>query len=353
MTLYRSRDKENNDIWPGFVDVLTSLLMIIVFLLTFVMIAQYFLSQTITGQNTELDEFRSKISQLTDLLNMEKVASEDLTRQLKKAKSNLASELDSKDKVLLEKQQADLRISSYDQEIDLLKQKLIDFEQEKLQTSSTLTAQQQKDAELIASLTQQVTHLSTELQRIVQVLDLKEKDTQDKETIIKDLGEKLNKALLQKVEELESVRSEFFGKLQKILKNQKDVLIQGDRFVFQSEVLFTSASAILNPEGEEELARLASILKEVMDKIPTNIPWILRVDGHTDRLALRFNLDFKSNWELSTARALSVVHFLIKQGIAPDRLAATGFGEYHPLDTEQNDIAYRKNRRIEFKLTNR
>ncbi|MDP1975983.1 MAG: peptidoglycan-binding protein, partial [Alphaproteobacteria bacterium] len=238
MALYRSRDKENNDIWPGFVDVLTSLLMIIVFLLTFVMIAQYFLSQTITGQNTELDEFRSKISQLTDLLNMEKVASEDLTRQLKKAKSNLASELNSKDKVLLEKQQADLRISSYDQEINLLKQKLIDFEQEKLQTSSTLSAQQQKDADLIASLTQQVTHLSTELQRIVQALDLKEKDTQDKETIIKDLGEKLNKALLQKVEELESVRSEFFGKLQKILKNQKDILIQGDRFVFQSEVLF-------------------------------------------------------------------------------------------------------------------
>lgn len=353
MALYRARDKENNDIWPGFVDVLTSLLMIIVFLLTFVMIAQYFLSQTITGQNTELDDFRSKINQLTDLLNMEKMSSEDLTRQLKKAKSYLTSTSLEKDKVLLEKQEADLRISGYNQEINLLKQKLVDLEQEKLRSALTLTDQQQKDADLIASLTQQVTHLSEELQRIVQALDLKEKDTQDKEILIKDLGEKLNKALLQKVEELESFRSEFFGKLQQILKHQKDILIQGDRFVFQSEVLFPSASAILNPEGEEELARLASILKEVIAKIPTNIPWILRVDGHTDRLALRFNLDFKSNWELSTARALSVVHFLIKQGIAPDRLAATGFGEYHPLDPEQNDAAYRKNRRIEFKLTNR
>jgi chemotaxis protein MotB len=353
MALYRSRDKENNDIWPGFVDVLTSLLMIIVFLLTFVMIAQYFLSQTITGQNTELDEFRSKISQLTNLLNMEKITSEDLTRQLKKSKSNLTSEISEKEKILQEKQQADLRLLNYNQEIDVLKQKLVDFEQEKLRNTSLLTDQQQKDADLIASLTHQVSHLSEELQKIANALDLKEKDTKDKETIIKDLGEKLNKALLQKVEELESFRSEFFGKLQQILKNQKDILIQGDRFVFQSEVLFPSASAILNPEGEEELGRLASILKEVMAKIPTNIPWILRVDGHTDRLALRFNLDFKSNWELSSARALSVVHFLIKQGIAPERLAATGFGEYHPLDDAQNDGAYRKNRRIEFKLTNR
>lgn len=353
MALYRSRDKENNDIWPGFVDVLTSLLMIIVFLLTFVMIAQYFLSQTITGQNTELDEFRSKISQLTDLLNMEKMTSEDLTRQLKKSKSYLTAEINEKEKLLQEKQQADIRLLNYNQEIDMLKQKIVDFEQEKLRNTSLLTDQQQKDADLIASLTHQVSQLSEELQKIANALDLKEKDTKDKETIIKDLGEKLNKALLQKVEELESFRSEFFGKLQQILKNQKDILIQGDRFVFQSEVLFPSASAILNPEGEEELGRLASILKEVMAKIPRNIPWILRVDGHTDRLALRFNLDFKSNWELSSARALSVVHFLIKQGIAPERLAATGFGEYHPLDEAQNDSAYRKNRRIEFKLTNR
>lgn len=353
MALYRSRDKENNDIWPGFVDVLTSLLMIIVFLLTFAMIAHYFLSQTIAGQNTELDEFRSKISQLTDLLSMEKIASEDLSRQLKKAKSSLILETDEKDKILLEKQQADLRISTYNQEIDILKQKLLDFEQEKLRDALNLTDQHQKDADLIAHLTQQVSNLSEQLQKITHALDLKEQDSHNKETIIKDLGEKLNKALLEKVEELESFRSEFFGKLQQILKSQKDVLIQGDRFVFQSEVLFPSASAILNPEGEDELARLANSLKEVMAKIPTTIPWILRVDGHTDRLALRFNLDFKSNWELSSARALSVVHFLIKQGIAPERLAATGFGEYHPLDPAQNDAAYRKNRRIEFKLTNR
>jgi chemotaxis protein MotB len=353
MALYRSRDRENNDIWPGFVDVMTSLLMIIVFLLTFFMVAQYFLSQTITGQNTELDEFRTKINQLTDLLHLEKSIGQDLERQLKKVRLNLTHSEAEKEKILKEKSDADQRIASIHLDLDALKLKLQEAEQAKQNDQVSLTEKQQKDADLIALLTNQVTQLSSELQKISQALDIKEKENINKEDLIKDLGEKLNRALLQKVEELESFRSEFFGKLQQILKNQKDILIQGDRFVFQSEVLFPSAAAILNPQGEEELSRLATILKEVMAKIPANLPWILRIDGHTDRLPLRFNLDFKTNWELSSARALSVVHFLIKQGIPPDRLAPTGFGEYHPLDPAQSEEAYRKNRRIEFKLTNR
>lgn len=342
MAFLRSKSRDQEDIWPGFVDVLASLLMIIIFLLTFFFLAQYFLSEKISGQNSELEEFRSKISRLNDLLNLEKMASQDLGQKLKFAESHLGQKSSELTKIIKEKEEHQERSLTLACELDALKAKL-----------GENTINQQKDADLILSLTNQVTHLSEELQRITKALALKEQESVKKEEVIKDLGEKLNIALLKKVEELESFRSEFFGKLKEILKHQKDILIEGDRFVLQSEVLFPSGSAILNPEGSEELTRLATIFKEVMAKIPNNLPWILRIDGHTDRLPFKMNLDFKSNWELSTARALSVLHFLVKLGIPPERLAATGFGEHHPIDSRQSEEAYQKNRRIEFKLTNR
>ena len=174
----------------------------------------------------------------------------------------------------------------------------------------------------------------------------------DQEARLSDLERRLKTALAQKVEELSGYRSEFFGRLRQALGGRKDVRMEGDRFVFQSEVLFASGKADLDPRGQAALAQLALTLREVARKIPDDLNWILRVDGHTDRLPIRTD-HWQSNWELSTARALSVVRFLIEEGIPPRRLAAAGFGKFQPLDPRDDEIAFRRNRRIEFKLTQR
>jgi chemotaxis protein MotB len=173
---------------------------------------------------------------------------------------------------------------------------------------------------------------------------------EQKETRIADLDRQLKEALAQQVEELSQYRSEFFGRLRQLLGDRQDIRVVGDRFVFQSELLFASGSATLDPEGTAALRELAKSLREVAGSIPSDLDWVLRVDGHTDRLPIRVG-PFVSNWELSAARAISVVEFLVREGIPPDRLAAAGFGEFRPLDTRDDEIAYRRNRRIEFKLT--
>lgn len=172
----------------------------------------------------------------------------------------------------------------------------------------------------------------------------------DQAARLRDLESRLKAALAGKVEALSGYRSEFFGRLRQALGGRKDVRMEGDRFVFQSEVLFASGRASLDPLGQAALTQLARTLIEVARKIPANLNWILRVDGHTDRLPIRTD-QWQSNWELSTARALSVVRFLIEEGIPPRRLAAAGFGKFQPLDPRDDEIAYRRNRRIEFKLT--
>jgi chemotaxis protein MotB len=159
-------------------------------------------------------------------------------------------------------------------------------------------------------------------------------------------------ALASKVQELARYRSEFFGRLREVLGKRKDVRIVGDRFVFQSEVLFETGSAELGGAGQQQLGQLARALTEIAARIPKDLPWVLRVDGHTDRIPIH-TPEFRSNWELSTARAISVVRFLIDQGIPADHLAATGFGEHQPLDPGLSEAALRRNRRIELKLTQR
>jgi chemotaxis protein MotB len=179
-----------------------------------------------------------------------------------------------------------------------------------------------------------------------------EAENEEKEVQIADLGRRLNAALATKVQELARFRSDFFGRLRELLGDRQDIRVVGDRFVFQSEVLFASGSAELEPEGRKQLSQLASALAEIAATIPEDIDWVLRVDGHTDRRPIS-TPEFPSNWELSTARAISVVKFLIIRGIGPNRLAATGFGQFQPLDTGSDEIAFRRNRRIELKLTQR
>ncbi|MBI4184413.1 MAG: peptidoglycan -binding protein [Proteobacteria bacterium] len=204
----------------------------------------------------------------------------------------------------------------------------------------------------MALLNQQVSALRSEIARLSAALDAFDKEAKEKDVQIASLGRRLNAALASRVQELSRYRSEFFGRLREVLGDRKDIQIVGDRFVFQSEVLFASASAELEPAGAEQIARLAETLNDLAGRIPKEIDWVLRVDGHTDRNPIATDR-YPSNWELSTARAISVVKFLISRGIPSNRLAAAGFGEFQPIDPHGDEIAYRRNRRIELKLDQR
>ena len=201
-------------------------------------------------------------------------------------------------------------------------------------------------------LNQQIAALRQQLIRLEAALQASEAKDKEQQTKIADLGRRLNVALARRVEELSKYRSEFFGRLREVLGDRADITIVGDRFVFQSEVLFETGSADLGDPGKEQLGQFAQTLREISVKIPDDISWVIRVDGHTDIRPIA-TPQFPSNWELSAARAIAVTRFLMDQGIPPDRLAAAGFGEYQPLDPREDEIAFRRNRRIELKLTER
>jgi chemotaxis protein MotB len=190
------------------------------------------------------------------------------------------------------------------------------------------------------------------MQQLTGALDASDKAAKDKDVQIATLGTRLNQALASKVEELQRYRSEFFGRLRDVLQGRPGIQVVGDRFVFQSEVLFPPGGADLSASGQEQIKQLASTLKALIPEIPKGLNWILRVDGHADRQPLT-NGQFASNWELSAQRAINVVKLLIAEGIPPDRLAATGFGEFQPLDASGTTQAYARNRRIELRLTDR
>jgi len=240
-------------------------------------------------------------------------------------------------------------------EIDKRDVRLSELQALYLQNSDALDAQTKVSSEAQAQvqlLNQQILALRQQLARLEQALQVSESKDKESQATIADLGKRLNLALAQKVEELARYRSEFFGRLRELLGDRRDITIVGDRFIFQSEVLFDPGSAELNESAKGQLATLGKTLLEIAAKIPSNINWVLRIDGHTDVVPIH-TAQFPSNWELSTARAVSVTKFLIGQGLPPARLAPTGFGEFHPLDPRADEIAYRRNRRIEFKLTER
>ena len=204
----------------------------------------------------------------------------------------------------------------------------------------------------ISMLSDQVAALRADLKEFKEALAAAQIRSSDQEQNIDELGRGLNAALAARVRELAKYRSEFFGRLRDVLGDRTDVRVVGDRFVLQSELLFASGSARIGRSGKRELGALAAAIKQLAALIPSDVDWILRIDGHTDRVPIVTD-HFTSNWELSTARAVSVVEFLVSQGISPRRLAATGFGEFQPIDDRRDEIAYRRNRRIEFKLTQR
>jgi len=420
----RSR-RSSIDIWPGFVDALAQLLMVIIFVLLVFTAGQFFLSDALSGRDKALKELQQQVSELSDLLSLERRANDELrtgsaslSDQLKAAlaerdaltakvgeltdKLQNANTLVSADREKVELQLKELENLRRDLEAlkavraDLEKQvgALAAAQQKKDQDSGTLRdrtkeleaklaseqdktllAQKEIDsrdvrlralgdslkAEQEASraakaqveqLTAAVAALREQLAKISVALDVSDAKVKEQQGQIAELGRRLNLALANKVQELARYRSEFFGRLRQIIGDRPDIRIVGDRFVFQSEVLFPQGSAELGEPAKKQLEPVISALKEISAKIPPDINWVLRIDGHTDRRPIS-NDQFASNWELSTARAISVVRYAIAQGIPANHVAAAGFADKQPLDPGTGEEAYRHNRRIELKLTER
>jgi chemotaxis protein MotB len=333
MAIGRMRSRARTvDYWPGFVDALSTLLLVFVFLLSVFMIAQYFLSQEITGKENVLARLTSQIRQLSEILALERANTGSLEEQLASLRASLRTAETERDK---------LRGAGGGVDVKALASEL-DAER----------ALSEKQISQIALLNQQIAALRRQLAAVEDALEASEKRDRESQSKIADLGQRLNVALAQRVQELQRYRSEFFGRLREILGNRPEIRVVGDRFVFQSEVFFDRGSAALRPEARPELDKLASALLDLEKQIPTDIPWVLRVDGHTDTRPIA-TAQFPSNWELSAARAISVVQYLIGRGLRADRLVAAGFGEFQPLDSSAGEDAFSRNRRIELKLTER
>ncbi|MBV8911605.1 MAG: peptidoglycan -binding protein [Acetobacteraceae bacterium] len=457
--------------WPGYVDALSTLLMVIIFVLLVFVLAQAFLSVALTGRDRALDRLNRQVAELTDMLSLERgrsgelqlsVASlnrdlqaanaardqltrdlaglrdeqaksgaerdalraerdrlsarladaelqaqsalarneqlqgriaetagrtdaagqeaasiaaqlADTRRQLAKARADaeaVQAELDrtvKADKATIEARLADIaKLSDQVRALAALRDEL--EQQAREAAARATTAEQQRQAVAaqladeqklgesaraqIALLNQQVAELRAQMQRVASALDIAEKAGRDKDAQITNLSSRLNVALASKVEELQRYRSEFFGRLREVLQNRQDIQVVGDRFVFQSEVLFPVGSAELTPSGQDQIRALAATLKQIAAEIPSDLQWILRVDGHADKQPVSGG-QFASNWELSAQRAINVVKLLVQEGIPPTRLAATGFGEFQPLDGAETPASYARNRRIELRLTDR
>ena len=470
----RSRHRTVPDIWPGFVDAISAMLIIVIFLLMVFTLAQSFLSEMLSGRNEALDRLNRQVAELADMLSLERQSNSVLRSDLAQLSSELQSSIATRDALTTQlatltderddlantlalrvqeknrllanlkdeatraddatsrankvnreledafktisadrekirvqlatleslkrditalqktKKELETRVTGLAASLDenknlltvardrskelvaslstskertALAQKKIteqDVKLAKLQidtdiSSKSLTEEQKSSARAraeVALLNRQLAALRQQLSRISAALEVSETKAKEQEVQIVNLGSKLNAALASKVEELARYRSEFFGRLRELLGDRKDIRVEGDRFVFQSEVLFSSGSADMVGIGRDQISRLAATLKDIASRIPKNIDWVLRVDGHTDRIPIR-TAQFPSNWELSTARALAVVKLLIEDGLPPHRLAAAGFGEYRPLDATNTSGSLRRNRRIEFKLTGR
>lgn len=443
------RQRRTLDIWPGFVDALAALLMIIIFLVLIFTLAQFFLSQALSGRNQALERLTRQVDELAQMLSLERTASADLRDRLARMSADLdaavadnerlssrlaevmpqnealetrlaeaaetAAELEEARKLVaadketialqlrqivqlnrdiealrkvrgdLEKRVADMAstLADRDRTVTALRDRSAELEarlsterertalaqkeiEEKTLTVRELSAQTRRIGEELSDeqrenlrarreielLNSNLAALRQQLARLNAALEASEAKASEQEIEIVSLGKRLNEALASKVAELARYRSEFFGRLRAVLGERREIRIEGDRFVFQSEVLFSSGSADLSPSGRRQIDRLADTLIDISGRIPDDLNWVLRVDGHTDRIPIKTPL-YASNWELSAARAISVVKQLLKRGIPATRLVAAGFGKFQPLDEGGTVEALRRNRRIEFKLTQR
>jgi chemotaxis protein MotB len=419
----RGSRRSSIDIWPGFVDALAQLLMVIIFILLVFTAGQFYLGVALSGRDQALQQLQQQVDELANLLAIERGANDQLRSGTTELSTQLKSVLAERDQLTGKLRDADAIVSADKEKIELqlreleslrrdlaalksvraeLEAKVASLAQPQAQEGAAALRDRAKELEArlaseqektslaqkeieardirvrelgsraegveqalssekevsrkavtrVDELNVQITTLREQLSRIAAALDVSEAKVKEQQGQIVELGKRLNLALVNKVEELARYRSEFFGRLREILGDRPDIRIVGDRFIFQSEVLFAPGSAELADNAKKELAPVITALKELSAKIPPDINWILRVDGHTDRRPIS-NSQFPSNWELSTARAISVVRFAIEEGVPAARLAAAGFADKQPLDPRNADDAYRRNRRIELKLTER
>ena len=341
MALSRSRRFESVNYWPGFVDALSTMLLVIIFLLSVFMLAQFFLSREVTGKDTALARLNRQIEELTSLLAMERSQKSEDQTKIGALSATLETSQAERQRLLDVAAQGGVSADAASDKASA--------------AAGALDAQRQLSARALAQvdiLNQQIAALRKQLAAIQEALDASASSDKEAQAKIADLGARLNVALAQKVQELSRYRSDFFGRLRQILGARPDIRVVGDRFVFQSSVLFESDKADVSPAGRQSLDSLAGAVIDLEREIPPDIPWILRIDGHTDSKAITGG-QFKSNWELSAARAIAVVQYLVSKGIEPTRLAAAGFGEFQPIDPGTDEQALARNRRIELKLTER
>ncbi|MEE2704749.1 MAG: peptidoglycan -binding protein [Pseudomonadota bacterium] len=397
----RARARQTTDIWPGFVDALATLLILIIFVLLVFVLGQFFLAQALSGRDAALEVLSGQVSELAEMLSLEKTKNENLVLDLETISKKLDNSnqqiillnqknnslqntvqnlnnqinanrqvieqleitvLDRENKIkndqkIISEQKRELvilnnNIKSLNALKDNLERKISQLDKQLISRNDDIVKEKEISIQARAQATfmsQQLEVLRNELNRLSQILDTSDALSKEQKAQISDLGKRMNRALASKVQELQRYRSEFFARLRNILGSRPGVRIVGDRFVFQSEVLFQSGSAELGTEGKIQLQQLAETLLEISKEIPQELNWILRIDGHTDNVPIKTN-KFPSNWELSTARAISVVKFIVEQGIPENRLVAAGFGEFQPLDNNETSLARRKNRRIELKF---
>jgi chemotaxis protein MotB len=357
-----SRRLGNIDIWPGFVDALSQLLMVIIFILLVFTAGQFYLSAALSGRNEALHKLQHQVDALAQMLALEQSNNKELQQNTALLSTQLKS-------VTVERGQLSTRVTALQGELAAERQKLAAARQQiatraarlqqlsasAKQSSTALAAQKTISSGALAEVEQlnaQVAALRDQLTRIAAALDISEAKVKTQQSQIADLGRKLNLALVNKVEQLSRYRSEFFGRLRDILGNRPGIHIVGDRFVFQAEVLFAPGSAVLSPDAKQALDPVIAALNQIEAEIPPDLDWVLQVGGYTDPRPID-TAQFPSNWELSDARALSVVRYAIVRGIPANRLAATGFGDTQPIDPGNTPDAYRRDRRIELRLTAR
>ena len=336
---YGRARKSNNygEFWPGYVDVLSTLLLVVTFLMSVFMVAQFYVSQESSGKDTALRRLTRQVAEITNLLSLEKGRGKSLEDELASLQASLATLRADNDRLgglAAVGGEKDARIAALTKELD------------------DKSAMSKEAAARVDLLNQQLLALRRQIAALQEALGAAEAKDKESQARISDLGARLNVVLAKQVQELQRYRSDFFGRLRELLRDRKDIRIVGDRFVFQSEVLFPSGQATMTTEGLAAIDQLAAAIVELERTIPSEIDWALQVDGHTDSKAIA-TLQFPSNWELSSARATSVVKYLISRGVSPKRLVAAGYGEFQPLEEGTSEEVLRRNRRIELKLTNR
>jgi chemotaxis protein MotB len=398
------RQRDSVNIWPGFVDALATILLAFVFVLLLFVVAQLYLSSQLSDRNAALDALQSELEDMADALALERdersrleeevsglyaelsatLAQRDEAREslavtesaLAAAREQVATGEDqlraslveiatlqqqiaslraARDDLAAEVEAADRRARVAEEAAETREMRIRDLVAEIEERQQALREERQltADAEArVEALRRQVRALREQMSALAEALRVEEATVAEQQTRIDTLVERLNVALAEEVQELSSYRSEFFGRLREVLGDIEAIEIVGDRFRFQSELFFETASAEIGPEGRDRLAQVAETLRRVAERIPDDIDWVLQVEGHTDRRPIN-TPQFPSNWQLSTARAQSILDFLIDQGIPPQRLAAVGYGQYQPLVEGDSPEALAQNRRIELRLSNR